>query len=92
MIATDEFGLWVGGAPGSVASRGEQSFAMAHHWLLLDDEDEFSEHQISMGSPPDLIEATRAEADRLRVELSDLTDPFGAVSEGYLADVERSLT
>ena len=33
--------------------------------VFVDDEDEFAEHQVSLGYPPEVIEAARASTDRL---------------------------
>jgi protein associated with RNAse G/E len=46
--------------------------------IILDDEDEFEEHQIRYAYPPDVIENARATADRLMEAVRARTAPFGA--------------
>jgi uncharacterized protein len=52
--------------------------------VLLDDEDEFEEHQVLYGYPPEIIEGAKASADRLMVAVRARDEPFGAVGEGWL--------
>lgn len=60
-------------------------FGQVEAWI--DDEDEFAEHSLRWNYPQDLIEATRAEADRLVPEVSSGVEPFGEVSRAWLAQL-----
>ncbi|MFG1606907.1 DUF402 domain-containing protein [Actinoplanes sp. NPDC049265] len=53
--------------------------------FILDDEDEFEEHQMLYGYPAHVIAAARAEADRLMAEVTAGAEPFGAVGRAWLA-------
>ena len=63
--------------------------------VLIDDEDEFLEHQVAYGYPPDLIEKARAVTNEIEAMVTARVEPFGAVGEAWLAralaiDAERS--
>ncbi|MFJ2031111.1 DUF402 domain-containing protein [Streptosporangium sp. NPDC087985] len=47
--------------------------------IILDDEDEFAEHQLRYAYPPDVIENARATADRLMEAVTTGAAPFGTV-------------
>lgn len=51
----------------------------------IDDEDEFAAHAVAFGYPPDLVAATRAEADRLLRAVSGGAEPYGHVGLDWLA-------
>lgn len=57
-------------------------FGEAAAWI--DDEDEFAEHSRRWRYPADLMDATRAEAGRLTLEVSAGTEPFDRVSLAWL--------
>jgi hypothetical protein len=52
--------------------------------ILLDDEDEFTEHQVLYGYPPEIIAGAKASADRLMTAVRSRDEPFGAVGEDWL--------
>ena len=53
--------------------------------VLLDDEDEFEEHQVRYGYPPEIVDGARASADRLMAAVRGGTEPFGLVGDNWLA-------
>jgi protein associated with RNAse G/E len=53
--------------------------------VLLDDEDEFEEHQILYGYPPEIIAGARASADRLLAAVKAGEEPFNEVGRQWLA-------
>lgn len=52
------------------------------------DEDEFLEHQVRYGYPPDLIEKALAVTTEIEAALAGRVEPFGAVGDAWL---ERAL-
>ena len=54
--------------------------------VILDDEDEFEEHQIRYAYPPDVIKNARAAADQLMEAVRTRAAPFGAAPH-WLAQV-----
>ena len=55
--------------------------------VLIVDQDEFAEHQIRYGYPPDVIAAAEKAADWLHGVLGDGTEPFATDYRGWLAMV-----
>jgi protein associated with RNAse G/E len=53
----------------------------------LVDEDEFAEHQVLFGYPPDVISQARAAADWLVAAVTARQEPFGSAYEGWLRRV-----
>jgi uncharacterized protein len=53
--------------------------------VVLLDEDEFAEHQVRYGYPPDVIAASRRTAAWLQEALADGREPFANVCRSYLA-------
>ncbi|WP_052466550.1 DUF402 domain-containing protein [Mobilicoccus massiliensis] len=53
--------------------------------LLVDDEDEFEEHRVEFGYPPELVEGARAAAAWLYERLAGHDEPFEQVAEHWLA-------
>ena len=51
----------------------------------IDDEDEFSEHQVAFGYPPDVVHTVRTTADRLLSLVDQRVEPFGEEAEGWVA-------
>jgi hypothetical protein len=56
--------------------------------LLLDDEDEFAEHQVTLGYPREIVELARGSADHLMVAAQHGREPFGAAAAGWMARLE----
>lgn len=54
------------------------------------DEDEFAEHQIRYGYPPELIAQARATTDDLVARISARTEPFDQVGPDWLARFKSS--
>lgn len=57
-------------------------FGETQPWL--DDEDEFAEHQVSMGYPADLVGRTERTAAELMAAVATGAEPFDAVSLGWM--------
>lgn len=55
--------------------------------VLLDDEDEFEEHQVSYGYPVETVALARATAGRLVRDVARRAEPFGQAAEAWLAGV-----
>ena len=55
--------------------------------IILDDEDEFTAHQIKYGYPADVIAESERAAAWLQVALADGTEPFATVYLSYLAQL-----
>jgi hypothetical protein len=53
--------------------------------VLVLDEDEFAEHQVRYGYPPDVVTRARATADDLVAALTAGVEPFGDVGSARLA-------
>ncbi len=53
--------------------------------VVVLDEDEFADHQVRYGYPPEVIAQSHRAADWLRVALADGTEPFATVYRSYLA-------
>jgi protein associated with RNAse G/E len=53
--------------------------------VAIVDEDEFADHQLKFGYPPDVIAESQRAAAWLKAALSDGTEPFGSVYLSYLA-------
>jgi hypothetical protein len=49
------------------------------------DEDEFAEHQVLFGYPPDVIAQARATTDNLVAQISAAEEPFGRIGLNWLA-------
>lgn len=59
--------------------------------VLIDDEDEFAEHQVAYGYPPELIDSVRRTADDLLVAVQTEQEPFGRVGFDWLARCQELL-
>jgi len=53
--------------------------------LMLDDEDEFEEHQASLGYPADVVDLARRTARGLMDAAFEGEEPFGGAGAGWLA-------
>lgn len=58
---------------------------------ILVDEDEFAEHQVRYGYPPDVIASARASAEWLMDAVARCAGPFGGAHEPWLAMVDPAL-
>ncbi len=56
--------------------------------IILDDEDEFAEHQVAYGYPPEVIEAARRSADWLLAAVGGDTEPFAGAYRAWLKQVK----
>lgn len=57
--------------------------------VVLEDEDEFAEHQVKYGYPPDVVKAAEAAAQELLAAIHAKAGPFGGAHERWLAEVSR---
>ena len=53
----------------------------------VEDEDEFEEHRVAMGYPPEIVEGARRGADELRAALRGNDEPFAGHYRKWLARV-----
>jgi uncharacterized ubiquitin-like protein YukD len=53
--------------------------------LLLDDEDEFAEHQVTLGYPPEIVALASESAEHLMAAAWDGGEPFGPTAAVWLA-------
>jgi hypothetical protein len=60
--------------------------------LLVDDEDEFADHQVRFGYPSDVIASAEAECDRVYAEIERGAEPYGTVGRSWLRRFEQSVT
>lgn len=59
--------------------------------VLIDDEDEFAEHQLVYGYPPELIDSVRRTADALLEAVRDEKEPFGRTGWDWLSRCQELL-
>lgn len=57
--------------------------------VWVDDEDEFAEHQVTLGYPPEVIDGARAACEAVRSAVERRDEPFGTASRGWLAHLAR---
>lgn len=57
----------------------------ARHGVFVDDEDEFTDHTVSMAYPDGLVAAVRAECTRIHAAVLDATGPFEGISDAWMA-------
>ena len=57
--------------------------------VWVDDEDEFVEHQVLLGYPPEVIDGARIACDRVRSAVERQDEPFGTASRAWLARLAR---
>ena len=59
--------------------------------VVVDDEDEFAEHQVELGYPPEVVDLAQASCDRVHAAILDEDPPFDGSHERWL-DVLDGLT
>ena len=57
--------------------------------VMLIDEDEFAEHQVSLGYPPEVIDLARATADRVLSEVRDHVAPYDGSAERWFEILDK---
>ncbi len=57
--------------------------------VILDDEDEFAEHQVRYGYPPEVVAAARRSADWLLAAVAGRTEPFAGGYRDWLRRLEQ---
>jgi hypothetical protein len=60
--------------------------------VLVDDEDEFAEHQLLFGYPPDVIAATESSCVRIKAAVEASEEPFATVGPSWLEAVPTATT
>ncbi len=58
--------------------------------LVLDDEDEFAEHRVSLGYPGELVELAQQSAERVTDLVRHGLAPFGGTAERWMAAARQS--
>ncbi|HNA98833.1 MAG TPA: DUF402 domain-containing protein [Marmoricola sp.] len=58
---------------------------------FIDDQDEFSEHQVSLGYPPEVIQNAELTADRILAAVTSHEPPFDGVHLDWLARLRHRL-
>ena len=105
-LGDDGLGTWCGAPAGTWLERPGASFASAplvtmvdldldvirtrDGDLLLDDEDEFDEHRVTLGYPADVVALARRTADELMTAAAVGHEPFGPAGSRWLARLEAS--
>jgi uncharacterized protein len=51
--------------------------------VLVDDEDEFAEHQVEYGYPPEVVEAAQASCDSLVTAIAAGREPWGSIGHTW---------
>lgn len=57
--------------------------------LWIDDEDEFEEHRVAFGYPPELVERCLSDAQRVLELIRDQAPPFDGRADRWLADADH---
>lgn len=57
--------------------------------VWVDDEDEFDEHQVALGYPPEVIDGARTACEAVRSAVERREEPFGRASRAWLARLAR---
>ena len=60
--------------------------------IFVDDEDEFAEHQVSFGYPPDVVAAARAGSDEVLAAVRAGLAPYDGTHRRWLAELTRRST
>ena len=60
--------------------------------VLVDDEDEFAEHQVAFGYPPEIIALAEASRDRVYAAILDEDAPYDGCHERWLLALEALTT
>jgi hypothetical protein len=58
---------------------------MRNGWVVIDDEDEFAEHQVEFGYPAEIVELAEASRDRVHAAILDEDAPFDGHHERWQA-------
>jgi uncharacterized protein len=56
---------------------------MREGWVVVDDEDEFTVHQVDLGYPPEIIALAEASRDRVHAAILDEDAPFDGTHERW---------
>ncbi len=52
--------------------------------VVIDDEDEFAEHQVKYGYPPEVVRSAQASCDEIFERVQKMDEPFGEVGTSWL--------
>ena len=58
--------------------------------IFLDDEDEFAEHQVSFGYPPEVVAMAERSAAQVLAAVRDGTAPYDGTADAWLARLAAS--
>jgi hypothetical protein len=56
---------------------------MRNGWVVIDDEDEFAEHQVELGYPPEIVALAEASRDRIHAAILEEAPPFDGSHERW---------
>ncbi|MGI8879316.1 MAG: DUF402 domain-containing protein [Jatrophihabitans sp.] len=76
------------GWDGDVVTMVDLDLDVVRHWdgsIEVLDEDEFAEHQVRYGYPPEIVELARQSCAEVAAALRGGAEPFGSVGEAWLA-------
>ncbi len=59
--------------------------------ILIDDEDEFAEHQVSLAYPPDVVAMAEESCAARLTELTEGVEPYGVVGQAWLDSARSTL-
>ena len=62
---------------------------MQNGWVLVDDEDEFAEHQVRYGYPAEVVAAAQASCDELVRAVNAGQPPYDGTHQRWLAELTR---
>ncbi len=61
---------------------------MRNGWVVVDDEDEFAEHQVELGYPREIVALAEASRDRVHAAILDETAPYDGSHERWQTVLE----
>ena len=62
---------------------------MRNGWVVVDDEDEFEEHQVELGYPQEIIGLAEASRDRVHAAILDEDAPYDGSHERWQTVLEE---
>jgi hypothetical protein len=57
---------------------------MRNGWVVVDDEDEFAEHQVELGYPAEVIALAESSRDRVHAAILDEDPPYDGSHQRWL--------
>lgn len=84
--------IWQRTLGGLVVTMVDVDLDVIRFWdgtVIVDDEDEFAEHQVSLAYPPDLVAAAERSCRAVERAVGASQGPFGGTADAWLARLER---